>query len=493
VKAIQFRFLRRFSARPWAGGFFGGARALGLRSATVLVLTLLAACSSAPPADTGGGGGGRKGGKGKNADGGPVPVVTAVATSKSVPIEIPVVGNVEAFSLVSIKPQVSGQLMNVYVTDGDYVKKGDKLFTIDPRTFESQLAQAQANMARSSALLAQAEANLQRDIAQERYQRDLAVRYKKLADEGVMSKDQSDSQKTNADVLAQGLEADKAAIASAKAQIEADKANADNLRLTLSYTSITSPIDGRTGNVAVKQGNIVTQNSTELMQILQTEPIYVTFAVPEARLADVKKYMGAGTLPVMAKPQDGSGESETGDLSFIDNSVDSTTGTIKLKGTFKNSARKLWPGQFVNVVLRLTTRGNAVVVPNQAVQTGQDGTFIYVVKEDRTVEVRPVITGPRVDLDLVIDKGLAAGETVVTEGQLRLQPGSRIQTKDGRSGGGRGRDGGDGGGFKDKGDKGGFNDKGDKGKGDGKSRGEFKSSEIKSGQARIEFKPTPFS
>jgi len=306
--------------------------------------------------------------------------------------------------------------------------------------------------------------------------------------EGVISKDQGEQQKANADVLSQALAADRAAIASARAQIEADKANISSLQLPLSYTTITSPIDGRTGNVTVKQGNIVTQNTTELMQILQTEPIYVTFAVPEARLADVKKYMGGGSLPVMAKPQDGSGESEYGTLTFVDNAVDSSTGTIKLKGTFKNTDRKLWPGQFVNVTLRLTTRGGAVVVPNQAVQTGQDGTFIYVVKDDRTVEVRPVVTGPRVDLDLVIDSGLKAGETVVTEGQLRLQPGSRIQTKDGRGGGGgRGRSGDDGGQFKGKGDDGGqFKGKGRggegfKGKGDGKGRGEVKSGEAQGG------------
>jgi multidrug efflux system membrane fusion protein len=443
------------------------------------VILALSACSSSPSADSGGGGG--KKGKGKNADAGPVPVVTAVAASKNVPIEIQVVGNVEAFSTVSIRPQVSGQLTNVFIHDGDYVKKGDKLFTIDPRTYQSQLAQAEANLSRSTALLAQAEANLQRDVAQERYARDLADRYAKLVQEGVMSKDQGDQQRTNANVQAQSLEADRAAIASARAQIEADKANVGTLELTLSYTDMTSYIDGRAGNVTVKQGNIVTQNNTELVQILQVEPIYVTFAVPEARLADVKRYMGGGTLPVSARPQDGSGETETGDLTFIDNSVDTSTGTIKLKGTFKNSGRKLTPGQFVNVTLRLTTRGNAVVVPNQAVQTGQDGTFIYVVNPDQKVEVRPVVTGPRVDLDLVIDKGLAAGETVVTEGQLRLQPGSRIQTKDGR-GGGRIRDGGG----PDKGsDKGGGPDKGSDKGGDGSKGkgGDFKGKRIPSSGA----------
>jgi multidrug efflux system membrane fusion protein len=478
-----------------------------VRAVAVLAMTMLIACSSSPTADTGGGGGGggRKGGKGgKNFDGGPVPVVTAVATSKNVPIEVQVVGNVEAYSMVSIRPQVSGQLTNVFITDGDYVKKGDKLFTIDPRTFEGQINQAQANMLRSQALLAQAEANLQRDTAQEQYARGIAERYAKLVAEGVLSKDQGEQQKTNADVLSQALVADRAAVASARAQIEADKANVSNLQLTLSYTNISSPIDGRTGNVTVKQGNIVTQNNTELMQILQTEPIYVTFAVPEARLADVKRYMGSGTLSVVAKPQDGSGQAESGTLTFVDNAVDSSTGTIKLKGTFKNTDRRLWPGQFVNVTLRLTTRGGAVVVPNQAVQTGQDGTFIYVVKDDRTVEVRPVTTGPRVDLDLVIDKGLAAGETVVTEGQLRLQPGSRIQTKDGRGGGGRRPEGGgevkggegkgNGGEFKGGGD-GEFKGKrgggeGFKGKGDFKGRGEIKSGEAQGGEYKGKRSPS---
>jgi membrane fusion protein, multidrug efflux system len=197
----------------------------------------------------------------------------------------------------------------------------------------------------------------------------------------------------------------------------------------------------------------------------------VTFAVPEARLADVKRYMSQGTLPVTARPQDGSGDPETGSLSFVDSAVDTSTGTIKLKGTFQNSGHKLWPGQFVNVTLRLTTRGGALVVPNQAVQTGQDGTFVYVVKQDRTVEVRPVVTGPRIDLDLVIDKGLSAGETVVTEGQLRLQPGSRVQLRgEGRQGGGEG------GGFKGGDRKGGDDpDKGGNFKGtDGKQTGEFK-------------------
>jgi multidrug efflux system membrane fusion protein len=169
------------------------------------------------------------------------------------------------------------------------------------------------------------------------------------------------------------------------------------------------------------------------------EPIYVTFAVPEKSLGDVKRYMAQGKLAVTARAQDGSGDTETGELTFVDSSVDTSTGTIKLKGTFQNKDRKLWPGQFVNVVLRLTTRNNAVVVPNQAVQTGQDGTYVYVVGADRAVSVVPVKTGPRIDQDMVIDEGLHGGETVVTEGQLRLQPGSRVQIRDQQTGDGRPR------------------------------------------------------
>jgi multidrug efflux system membrane fusion protein len=434
---------------------------LSLAALAAVLFAALLACGSASTNATGGGGG-KKGKGGKGFDTGPVPVVTASVTAKNVPIEIQVVGNVEAYSMVSVRPQVSGQLTSVEIKDGDDVKKGDLLFTVDPRPLEGQLAQAEANILRSKAQQAQAEANLARDEAQERNARAVSDRAQKLYEEKLISREQADQQKTAADVQANALNADRAAIASAKAQIEADLAAINNLKLQVSYTKYNAPIDGRVGNVTNKVGNIVTQNNTELMQILQVEPIYVTFAVPEARLADVKRYMAQGSLPVTARPQDGSGEPETGTLSFVDSAVDTSTGTIKLKGTFQNTGHKLWPGQFVNVTLRLTTRGGALVVPNQAVQTGQDGTFVYVVKEDRTVEVRPVVTGPRIDLDLVIDKGVSAGETVVTEGQLRLQPGSRVQLR------GEGRQGGEGGGFSGKGAEGGKSGE------DGKQTGEFK-------------------
>lgn len=410
-------------------------RTFGIVVALVGAL-LLAACGADDSADAQQGGGKGKFGKGRGGGGGPVPVVVATASLRDVPLEIQVVGNVEASSVVSIRAQVSGQLTGVFFQDGDYVHKGEQLFTVDPRQIDGQLAQAEANLARSTAQLAQAQANMARDTAQEKYARQVADSYSKLAEEGIFSRQQGQQTVSNADALSQAVAADQAAIESAKAQITADQANINNIKLQRSYTSVLAPIDGRTGNIVQRAGNIVTANNTELAVIHQVEPIYVAFAVPEARLGEVKRYFDAGgKLPVIAQAQDGSGTAEHGYLTFIDNAVDTSTGTIKLRGTFENQNHNLWPGQFVNATLQLTTRHNAVVVPNQAVQTGQDGTFIYVVDNDGTVSVRPVTVGPRVGLDLVIDQGLQAGEVVVTEGQLRLQPGSRIQSKDGQPGG----------------------------------------------------------
>jgi multidrug efflux system membrane fusion protein len=243
--------------------------------------------------------------------------------------------------------------------------------------------------------------------------------------------------RASADASAQAVKADQAAIASAQAAIGASKATAENAKVQLGFTTIYSPINGRTGNLTVKQGNVVTANNMDMMTINQVEPIYVTFSVPEAQLTAIKKYMAMGSLSVRARPQDAeTGDEERGALTFVDNTVDVTTGTIKLKGTFPNIDHKLWPGQFVRVILRLTTQQNAVVVPNEAIQTGQTGAFVYVVKQDKTVEQRNVVTGSRVEQDMVVSEGLAIGETVVTEGQLRLAPGSKVVVRDGRGGGG---------------------------------------------------------
>lgn len=407
------------------------------------MLLALALCScgnsgaTAAKTDTPGGGGGKGGGRGR---GGDVPVTVANASHRDVPVEIQVIGNVEAYSVITVKAQVGGQLVGVYFKEGDFVKKGEKLFDIDPRPLEAAYNQVVANIARDRAALLQAEANMARDQANAKYQDAQAKRYAELFQAGVISKDQAEQLRASADASQQAVVADQAAIASAQAAIGASTATAENAKVQLGFTTIYSAINGRTGNLTVKQGNVVTANNMDMMTINQVEPIYVTFSVPEAQLTAIKKYMALGSLTVRTRPQDAdTTDEERGALTFVDNTVDVTTGTIKLKGTFPNTDHKLWPGQFVRVTLRLTTQQNAVVVPNEAVQTGQTGAFVYVVKEDKTVESRPVVTGARVEQDMVVSEGLAVGETVVTEGQLRLAPGSKVVVRDGRGGaGGRG-------------------------------------------------------
>ncbi len=368
----------------------------------------------------------------KKGDGGGAPVVVAKVTMKDVPVDIQVIGNVEAYSAIAVKAQVGGELTRVSFKEGDYVKAGDLLFTIDPRAMRAQLQQVEANLLKNKAQLQQAQANLARDIAQQKYAEAQSARYARLMQEGVISKEQAELVRTNADATLQGVEADKAAIESARAEIAATQATVENVRVQLGYTEVRSSIDGRTGSINVKQGNVVTGSSVDLTTINQVQPIYVTFSVPESQLRPVKRYMEVNKLQVIAVPQDDEGTKEVGVLTFVDNSVDMSTGTIKLKGTFPNQDRKLWPGEFVRVTLRLTTQANALVIPNQAVQTGQDGPFVFVVKADRTVESRPISTGARIDDEMVVDRGLEAGETVVTEGHLRLAPGTRIQLRDNR-------------------------------------------------------------
>lgn len=389
-------------------------------SAWLVVLVLVAsACSTKePPASA----------STRRSDG--VPVSIAVVGLRDVPLEVQVIGNVEAFSTILVKARVNGQLTQVHFREGDYVKKGERLFSLDPRPFEAQLNQAEANVAREEAQLNLAQANLNRDLAQQKYVQEQAVRFARLLQEGIVSKDQAEQMRTGADTISHVILADQAAVRSAEAAVGASRAAVANARVQLSYATISSPIDGRTGNLAINEGNLVTANATDLITIHQVRPIYVTFAVPEAYLLSIKRYMAKAVLPVDASPQEGSSERETGQLAFVDNTVDPTTGTIKLKGTFTNQENKLWPGQFVRVALRLTTHTNALVVPNQAVQAGQDGVFVYVVKPDRSVESRPVVTGSRVDQEIVVQSGLQAGETVVTEGHLRLAPGMRVQPRD---------------------------------------------------------------
>jgi multidrug efflux system membrane fusion protein len=359
----------------------------------------------------------------------PAPVVVFKAVQKPVPIEIPAVGNVEAYSTVAVKAQIGGELTVVDFKEGADVKKGDRLFVIDPRPYESQVAQAEATLVKDRAQLQSAQANLARDMAQEEYARAQARRYAELSRQGVFAKDAAEQAEAQARAAAEAVRADRAAIETAQANINADQAALDRARLQLEYCTIRSPIDGRTGRLLVKQGNVVKANDVDLVTINQLHPIFVTFSVPETNLALIKTHMAAGDISVAAYPEGDDTSVDKGTLSFIENAVDSATGTIRLKAVFDNSGTRLWPGQFVRVVVRLNTSSDSIVVPATAVQTGQDGKFVFVVRPDMTVEARPVLTGRTIERDVVIEKGLREGETVVTSGQLRLVPGSHVQIK----------------------------------------------------------------
>jgi multidrug efflux system membrane fusion protein len=335
-----------------------------------------------------------------------VPVIVASVTLKTVPVELHAIGNGEAYSTINVKSQVDGQLEHVYFTEGQDVKKGDLIFKIDTRPFEAALHQAEANLAR--------------DLAQEKNAQAQADRGKKLFDEGITSKEQFDQLAANAAALAATVRADRAAVENAKIQLD--------------YCSIYSPLDGRTGTLMVHPGNIVKANDMALVVINQISPLYVDFTVPEKYLPDIKRYLARGNLRVDASVPNDQGPAEEGTISFVNNTVDSSTGTILLKATFPNARKRLWPGQFMNVVVTLTSVHDAVVVPNQAVQTGQAGQYVFVLKDDHSVEIRPVVPGSVWGADEVIEKGLRAGETVVTDGQLLLYPGARVEVKSAASG-----------------------------------------------------------
>lgn len=330
-----------------------------------------------------------------------VPVTVAKAVEKTVPIDLTAIGTGEAFSNVSIKAQVNAILDSVHFQAGDFVKKGQLLFTLDARPFEAALAQAQGTLAR--------------DKAQAQLAHVEAERYMKLFSAGVAPKEQFDQYRSTA-------EADDAAV-------RADEAAVEAANLNLQYCTITSPIDGRTGALQVYPGNLVKQNDVPVLIVInQITPIYVDFSVPEQYLSVIKKYMASGRLSVQAVPY-GDTAPENGYLTFVDNSVDNTTGTIKLKGTFPNPDHRLWPGQFSTVTLRLAEEENAITVPTQAVQTGQDGQFVYVVSSDNRAESRPVKVARTIGGDAVVSQGITPGETVVTDGQLRLLPGVEVQIR----------------------------------------------------------------
>jgi multidrug efflux system membrane fusion protein len=358
----------------------------------------------------------------------PVPVSVAVAAQESLPVDIRAIGSVEPFDTVQVKSQIAGQLMSVHFTEGGNVNQGDLLFEIDPRPYRDALRQTEAALSRDQAQLKQAEANLARDTAQSKFTEADAERNQELSKLGVVARSQSDQIRANSNALLESMRADQAAIESARAAIESDRSAIDRAKLDLTYCEIRSPISGRAGNLLVHAGNYVKSNGdTTLVVINRLRPIFVTFGVPEEKLAAIRQGDTVRKLPVQVTPQESAGKVAQGVLSVIDNTVDTATGTIKLKATFPNEAGLLWPGQFVNVSLRLDTLRNATTVPAEAVQPGARGQFVYVVKPDQTVESRNVTVGATVGRKAIVETGVAPGETVVTDGQLRLYPGARIQ------------------------------------------------------------------
>ena len=412
--------------------------------AVVLLLGVLAGCS-----DSGGA-------QAKAAPPPPVPVGVAQVEQKTVPLQVLAVGTVQAYTTVGVKSQVAGQILTVHFKEGDEVKRGDLLFTIDQRPLEAVVRQAEANVAKDRAQLRQAEAtrgqrqseitqaqaNLERDQAQLENARVQEKRYSELVRKELVAREQYDQIRTAMAALEATVQADRAALENAraatraaeamvdnaKAVISADEAAVETARLQLAYTTIRAPMDGRTGNLLVQAGNVLKSNEdSPLVVIAQIRPIYVSFGVPERELTAIKTYRARGPVRAEATPQ-GGGKGVAGDVTFMNNTVDPTTGTIQLKASFPNGDHALWPGQFVDVSLTLTTE-SAVVVPTQAVQNGQKGPYVFVVKSDATVEARQVTIGRRLAREITIDAGLKAGERVVTDGQLRLLPGARVDVK----------------------------------------------------------------
>ena len=335
-----------------------------------------------------------------------VPVTVGRVVEKVMPLDVSVVGTVEAFSTVAVRAQVTGELKDVNFNQGDDVQEGQVLFTLDHRPLEAALSQAEANLARDTAQAANAKV--------------IAQRMDDLVERGVGTREQRDTARTTAAALDASVGANRAAVENAKVQLQ--------------YATIRAPIAGRTGALMVHAGNLVRANDqTPLVVINQVSPIYVSFGIPEALLPDLRRYMAMRELEVEAIPPNEAIAPAAGRITFVDNQVDQTTGTIRIKATFPNANRRLWPGQFVNVRVRLTTDPRALVVPSVAVQAGPEGQYVYVVKEDGTVEMRTVEVARTAGTETILKQGVKPGETVVTDGQLRLVPGSRITVKDAKT------------------------------------------------------------
>jgi len=358
-----------------------------------------------------------------------IPVVVAKVTKRPMPVQITAVGNVEAISTVSIRSQIAGQLMDVHFKEGEFVHRGQLLLTIDSRPYQALVEQAKNTIIRDQAQLAQAEANLARDSAQEEYARSEAQRYTTLLDRGLISRESLEQSKAQAAAAAQLLSADRAAIATAKANLTLDQGTLNGANLQLSYCTIYSPIDGRTGAIMQKAGNLLKAADIPIVVINQVDPIYVNFTVSQQYWPDVKKHTSDRTFRVTATTSQGPGEILQGAVTFVDNAVDPATGTIHLRATFENAQNRLWPGLFVNVVMTLSEQADANVVPLQAITEGQNGSMVYVVQPDNTVDTRQVVSNRNGGGFAVIDKGLVPGEIVVTDGQTRLTKGAKVQIK----------------------------------------------------------------
>jgi membrane fusion protein, multidrug efflux system len=342
------------------------------------------------------------GNKGKQEKQKVVPVEIGSVVQKPVPLQIRAIGNVEAYATVGIKAQIGGELTKVHFREGQDVNKGELLFTIDPRPYEAALKQAEANLARDATLFE----NAQRESG----------RYEELVKKGYVTESLYDQVRANAQALGASVKADKAAV--------------ENARLQLIYCFIHSPITGRTGNLFANQGNLIKANADNPMVVInQIQPIYVSFSVPEKHLPEIKRHMSTRQLKVEALIENDEKHPVEGILTFVDNAVDSATGTIRLKGTFENREKRLWPGQFVDAILTLATEQGAIVIPSESVQTGQTGQYVFVVKSDFTVESRPVVVTRTFGNEAMVEKGLQAGEKIVTEGQLRLIPGAKVEMK----------------------------------------------------------------
>lgn len=331
----------------------------------------------------------------------PAVVTTASATEQNVPVLVKAIGTMEASESVVVRTQISGELTRVAFREGQEVQKGALLFQLDPRTYQAVIRKAEATLARDKVIVD----NARKDFA----------RYSQLAKDGIVTQEQADGYRTKAE--------------SAAADVAADIAAVDSAREQLAYCTITSPISGRLGALAIDRGNVVKANETVLVTINKTTPIHASFTIPEKELPEVKRQMALGRIAVEAEVPGATGIREKGVVSFFDNTVDPATGTIRVKAIFDNASKQLWPGQFVNLSIVLGMKNNAVVVPSQAIQTGQNGQFVFVVKSDATADIRQIVSGPVSQGMTVIEKGLQPGEQVIIDGQMRVVPAGKVEVK----------------------------------------------------------------